>query len=180
MVLWPWRRSQGRAFLAGVAFIAVAIVTGIEAYIVIGPLVIPTTDLEARPLLMAISAGSLYAGLAFLLNRSEVLVRRSLLRIRHGPLPFLWSRRLTRDVIDQLYCKESRREWKDEEDHEHLTVSFSLVAALRSGRRVTLLSGLESADQALWLERAFEQMLAIEDQPVAGESFLSMAKPGRR
>ncbi len=127
---------------------------------------------------MAFSAGSLYAGPAFLLNRSEILVRRSLLRVRHGPVPFLWSRRLTRDVLGQLYSKEIRKEWKDEDDREHRTVPFSLVAALRSGRKVTLLSGLETADQALWLERAFEQMLAVEDQPVVGESFLSTVKPG--
>ncbi len=106
-----------------------------------------------------------YYALAGFMNVTVIRVGMGELDVKHGPLPWFGNRRLETAAIAQLYCKEVtryRRRGGPSSTHE-------VHVATRDGRQVKLLSGLESSDQALYLEQEIERSLGIKDQPVRGE-----------
>lgn len=102
-----------------------------------------------------------YSTLAGFLNTTRIEVSRSELTIRHGPLPWLGNRTLPGRELTQLYGQEVRG--------NKGSLSYSLFALDKQGRKVKLLSGLDDKDQVLYLEQALERRLGIEDSPVDGE-----------
>jgi hypothetical protein len=102
-----------------------------------------------------------YATLAGFLNTTRVEVSRGELTIHHGPLPWPGSRTMPGRELSQLYGQEVRG--------SKGSVSYSLFALDKQGRKVKLLSGFDDKDQVLYLEQALERRLGIEDSPVDGE-----------
>jgi hypothetical protein len=113
---------------------------------------------------VSVGLGLTYKVLADFLNRTRIEVNRALLTIRHGPLPWGGNQVLPGRSLAQLYGEEVISTSDDS-----TSVSYSLVALDRQGRKVKLLSGLEEKDQVLYLEQALERRLGIEDAPVDGE-----------
>lgn len=105
-----------------------------------------------------------YLALAGFLNSTVIRVGLGEIEVKHGPLPWFGNRRLETVSIAQLYSKEvvsrSRRS---------TSVSHEVHLATRDGRHIKLLSGLESSEQALYLEQEIERYLGIKDQAVRGE-----------
>jgi hypothetical protein len=109
-----------------------------------------------------------YWTLAGLLNRTRVEVRGGVLSIRHFPIPWRGNRDLRARDIDQLFCAEETSHGRDGTDGAKVT--YQLKAILKSdGHTMTLLSGLNDPQQALFLEQRLEEKLGIEDRPVGGE-----------
>jgi hypothetical protein len=124
----------------------------------------PPPALMAFPLVhVAVGVGLTYGALAGLLNRTTIGATQRTLHIAHGPIP--WWGAGPVDGIQQLFSKERVHHGK----HGSRSYSYELYAALRSGRQRKLISGLQEASQALWLEQTLEKHLGIEDQPVGGE-----------
>jgi hypothetical protein len=66
--------------------------------------------------------------------------------------------------VAQLFCQEVPTRNRNDS-----SATFTVVALMKSGETVKLLSGLPSADQALYIEQAIESRLGIADVPVGGE-----------
>jgi hypothetical protein len=112
---------------------------------------------------VAVGVGLTYSVLAHFLNRTRVSVDGDVLRVRHAPLPWAGARAIPVHDVAQIYC-----------EHRQPSTSrsgrtFAVSAVLRSGDKVTLLKGLEDANDALYLEQAIEDFLRIDDAPVGGE-----------
>ncbi len=105
-----------------------------------------------------------YTALAMIFNTTIIRIGRGALSVRHGPLP--WPGNLTLDTqdIEQLYCKEKVSNNKNGTSY---TYEVHMMTH-RSGRK-KLVSGLQDADQALFIEQQIENHLEIKDRPVGGE-----------
>jgi hypothetical protein len=111
---------------------------------------------------VAVGIGLTYTVVCGFLNSTKIEASRSLLTIRHGPLPWLGNREVPAAQIEQLYCEKSR-------SNRNGYDNFALCAILRGGRKLKLLSGCSGADEAKFLEHELERQLHIPPRPVAGE-----------
>ncbi len=105
-----------------------------------------------------------YYALAGFLNSTMIRVGMGEIEVTHGPLPWFGNRRLETAAIAQLYVKEVLRNRRNSTSLTH-----EVHVARRDGGHVTLLSGLESSEQALYLEQEIERSLGIKDLAVRGE-----------
>jgi Tfp pilus assembly PilM family ATPase len=65
--------------------------------------------------------------------------------------------------LKQLYAKE-----KVSSSRNGTSITYE-VHVTRSGRNIKLVSGLESSEQAVYIEQEIEKYLNIKDIPVKGE-----------
>jgi predicted Zn finger-like uncharacterized protein len=113
---------------------------------------------------VAVGVGLTYTALAGLLNSSIVSVNPQKLSITHGPLP--WKGNMTLSIWDltQIFCQEEMNHRKNGTYY-----TYQLSALMKDGRKIKLLSRLESADIAIYMEQQIESWLKIQDRPVHGE-----------
>lgn len=112
----------------------------------------------------AIGIGVAYYTLAGFLNRTTVTAEIGLLAVQHGPLPWPGNKQLLEEQLQQLYSKENVSHSKN-----GVNYSYEVHAALHDGEPVKLLGGLDTAEQALFIEQELERYLGIVDKPVRGE-----------
>jgi hypothetical protein len=112
----------------------------------------------------AIGLGLTYFVIAGFFNRTVVTASSSLLAVRHGPLPWPGNNRFNARAVDQLYCVEKQRRTK----HGYHYV-YTVNVRNKQGESKVLVSGLRSAEQALYIEQEVERHLEIEDEAVRGE-----------
>ena len=113
---------------------------------------------------VAVGLGIGYAALAGFVNSTTVRIGKGVLRIRHGPLPWLGNRDLRGAEIDQLYCAS-----KTSSSKNGTSTTYDVRAVLRSGKTLHLLRGLTEVEQALYVEQRVERALGIKHLPEAGE-----------
>lgn len=113
---------------------------------------------------VAVGIGLTYFTLALFFNRTVLTVENGLLSVQHGPLPWPGNKTIETSDIDQLYCREKIRHGKNGPQ-----VTYHLNAITTDGRKVDIVSGLDEADQALYLEQRLEEHLRLIDRPVPGE-----------
>lgn len=106
----------------------------------------------------------IYYVLALFLNTTVVLASPRELEIQIGPVPWRGNKRLPRDMVEQLFCREKISRGKNGPSS-----SYHVEAVLRGNRRETLASGFHDSDHALFVEQEIERHLGITDIPVAGE-----------
>lgn len=117
------------------------------------------------PLLhVAAGAAITYFTLCSFVNRTTIDVSPREIAVRTGPLPWFGDQSVAPLQVAQIFREQVVHQTKNGE-----SVTYQLSAALKNGRKLKLLSGLTSADQALYLEQEIERHLGIRDQPVAGE-----------
>jgi len=113
---------------------------------------------------LAAGVGVTYWGLTGLLNRTCVTCTRHMLKVRHGPLPWFPQPTIPLQDLEQLYVERTVHH-----SEKSTTVHWNVMAVTREHSGVLLLEGLDTLQQALWLEQAIEDRLDIRDRPVAGE-----------
>lgn len=113
---------------------------------------------------VAVGIGVSYFALAGWLNHTQILVSPEDLAIRHAPLPWFGQQELKSRSLRQLYSKEVVSYSKNGR-----TVRYELRAITDEGRNIKLLSGLESSEQALYIEQQIEKYLSIRNENVPGE-----------
>lgn len=113
---------------------------------------------------VAVGVGLTYSTVASLFNTTVVEVGRDTLRVKHGPIPWRGNLKLAAEDVMQIFCDEKVTRGKNGS-----TVTYQVNAVLYGNRTVSLVSGLEDRQQALYLEQAIENRLRITDVPVAGE-----------
>ena len=105
-----------------------------------------------------------YYTISGFVNSTVVKIGMGELTIAHGPLPARGNLRLETTSIVQLYSKEIISRGRNS-----VNTTYELHAATRDGKSIKLLSGLDTSEQALYIEQEIEQFLKIPDQPVRGE-----------
>ncbi len=118
---------------------------------------------------VAVGVGLTYLTIATIFNTTTVRVERRRLSVSHGPIPWVGNHRLDLSAIEQLYCEESRSTSTSKHGHTTTTITFDVKVVLKSRKKVTLVSGLKTVNEARFFERTIEGYLGIQDQRVAGE-----------
>lgn len=110
--------------------------------------------------------GLAYLALAGILNSRHVELTPGRLSIRVGPIP--WNRRV--DVrssqLVQLYCVTHAQP----DGYGGESYSYEVLAILTGERRLSLVQGLSTLPEALWIEQEIETFLGIRDERVPGSS----------
>lgn len=118
------------------------------------------------PLLhVAAGVGLTYYTLAGYLNRTTIDVDFNSLTIRHGPLPWWGNQDVSSRQLRQLY---SKRDDHGSSGYRRGYPAYSVHAITEERRNLKLLSGLDTSEQALFIEQEIEKFLKIEDKPVKG------------
>lgn len=108
-----------------------------------------------------------YAALGYLVNQVRVRVESRKLGVEVGPLPWPGTVDLPRGEVRQLFVEARPRP-----NRAGSLLSCRWVLSAVTGpehRRVELVRGLTSKQQALWLEQVLERALGIHPAPVGGE-----------
>jgi hypothetical protein len=105
-----------------------------------------------------------YTTLAGFLNSTKITVNTAEIGVSHYPLPWPGNRVVQRTEIEQLFCEE-----KLNRSRNGASYAYNLSAVLAGGRRLKLVAGLDTPENALFLEQKIEGFLGIADRPVAGE-----------
>jgi hypothetical protein len=117
------------------------------------------------PLLhVSFGLGMTYYVVAGYINKTMIYVDFNSITIRHGPVPFWGNKRVSSKTVTQLYCK------RDEYFGSYRGYgTFAVRAITNEQRNIKLLTGLDTSEQALFIEQEIEKFLNIEDKPVKGE-----------
>ena len=113
---------------------------------------------------VAAGIGITYTALAGWLNTTRISVSQGKISVRHGPLPWLGNKDLDGSMLKQLYSKE-----KISRGRNSTSYSYEVHAVLSNGKNAKLVSGLESSEQALYIEQEIERYFGIVDTPVRGQ-----------
>lgn len=107
---------------------------------------------------LAILAGGIYTTVGFLRNKTYITVNKDGIDVRHAPIPWMGNQFVARSEIDQLFSKETISR-----GNEQSSVSYSVSIKGRNFRDKTLISGLYSLEEAIYIEKKIEIFLGIED-----------------
>lgn len=117
------------------------------------------------PLLhVAAGIGISYYALAGWFNRTHILISSAAIEARSGPLPWFGNKKIQSTDIKQLYAKENISE-----SRRGTSVTYEVHVITNDGRNLKLLGGLDTSEQALYIEQQIEKYLGIENKPVRGE-----------
>jgi len=112
----------------------------------------------------------IYTTLVLLLNRMTISVNNRTVEVQHSPLPWLGNTVIVSAQIEQVFCNLS----SGLQLYNNRREGFDVLACMKNGECVKLISGLERPTHALFVEQEIEQHLGIPDQPVVGEIRLTM------
>ena len=161
-VQWDWDRTMG------IAWIVFDVLYGIGLVFLLKSL--DRANAGGAPLAMiALMSGLLgplllYATVAHLLNRTEVVVERGVLQVKSGPIPWRLPQHLPVDRIRQLYVAQTRSPTRGDERR-----TYELHALCVDGPPLRLLRDEMTSDVPRAIERLLETHLGIEDRPVEGQ-----------
>ena len=113
---------------------------------------------------LLVGLGLIYYLAIIYLNYTDVIVNESYIEIDHRPLknPFVRSKRIESDDIDQLYVTK----YVSSTTNGNPNYAYGLYAILKTnGRKVNLVKGMNKETQ-LYLEQEIERYLKIKDRPV--------------
>lgn len=113
---------------------------------------------------VAVGIGLTYYVIAGYLNKTYIRVDKSSIVTKDSPLPFFRDKTLNASDIKQLYSKE-----KIAYGRGGSSTSYEVYAITNDRKNIKLLTGLESSEQALFIEQEIENYLNIEDKKVKGE-----------
>jgi hypothetical protein len=113
---------------------------------------------------VSVGVGLTYTALAGFYNRTIVTVGMGKFSIQHTPLPWPGNRMIPATDLIQLYSEE-----RVTRSNNGTRITYQLSAISTQNKKIKLLSGLNSPDEARYLEHAIEEQLGIKDRPVEGE-----------
>tara|TARA_R110001583_G_scaffold31479_1_gene107633 strand:- start:4175 stop:4765 length:591 start_codon:yes stop_codon:yes gene_type:complete len=104
--------------------------------------------------------GIAYYALLGFVNKTYIYVSKTDLKVSHKPLPWIGGSVIQASDIKQLYGREK---------YQNDTKTYEVHVITHSGEDTKLLSGLDSSEQALYIEQEIEKYLSIKNVPVRGE-----------
>ena len=115
-------------------------------------------------LLAAIGIGLPYYAIAHCLNRTHLVVSRGKMAVRHGPIPWRGNKEIEVSNVKQLYTEEKETHYKG-----GTIVTYEVHVLTPDDRRVKLVDGLKTSEQARFIEQQIEKYLGIENEYVESE-----------
>jgi hypothetical protein len=104
-----------------------------------------------------------YGVLASWINQTVITVTPERIEVTSGPIPVPGNTRLMTAKLKQLYTREKVSRGKT------TSYSYEVHAVTHERDDKTLVSGLPTPNQALYIEQQIEAALGIEDRPVRSE-----------
>lgn len=150
------RRTVGKGTVTGLIAFGL-LPPAIAAYLLTRSADGPSLGIAA--FMLFISGVAVWTLLARLLNTTTLDVDRQRIRVRTGPVP-TWGENvdLATPDLEQLIVTHRR---SDD------TVTYSVVARMRTGLFVPVIRDIPSQAQAAYIEREIEELLGIEDEDPA-------------
>ena len=99
-----------------------------------------------------------YFILASFFNRTIISVSRELVSVRHGPLPWIGRQGIKVSNIKRLGVQTGP---DDAERHAHRYYTVNIMTS--DNRNIRILSGLNSREQALYIEQQIEKYLRVKE-----------------
>ncbi|MCB0208183.1 MAG: hypothetical protein KDJ52_02565 [Anaerolineae bacterium] len=121
-----------------------------------------TLEFLMNPLAWII-ASFFYYSLKNTVNTTHIRISPTALQINEGPLLPRWHTSVTASNITQLYVKKIVRR-----GNKSTTTTYDLNFVQKIGSDRTIVTGLERAEQALFLEQEIERFLGFEDRSIKG------------
>lgn len=112
---------------------------------------------------LAVGIGLIYYALASWLNQTHIRVGQGNISVQHKPIPWLGNKTLNVSGLKQLYSEE--RVWRKD---AHV-ITYEVHALTRGDRSLKLVTGLDSKEQAVYIEQKIENHLHVKNIPVEGE-----------
>src|SRR5258706_7093143 len=113
---------------------------------------------------LGVGIGMTYYVIAGWFNRTHIYVGKGKMAVYHKPIPWFGNAEFDTSTFKQLYAKErNSRNWNNNGGATYETRVIS-----RDNRDLQLVSGLDTSEQALYIEQEIERYLGIEDVPVKG------------
>lgn len=113
-----------------------------------------------------IGMGLTYYTLASFLNKTDVHVSPTSLTVRIHPLRWPGGGHFPIEMIRQIFVRE-----RASRSHNGRGASYEVGFLDQRGVDRTLVSGLETVEQARSIERELESVLGIRNRPVSGEVY---------
>lgn len=113
---------------------------------------------------VAVGIGLIYFVLALSFNRTRLTVSLGKFSVAHGPLPWGGNMEVSESDVDQIYCKVTTLQGKNDPH-----INYELWALLRDGKTRRLIKNALSEEQILFLEQKLESAMKITDRAVPGE-----------
>lgn len=105
-----------------------------------------------------------YTVIAGFFNKTFIKVMHPNISVEHFPIPWPGNKIMRIGEIEQLFCEE-----KVSSSKNGTTYTYNVGITFKGGKRDKLVSGLESPEQARFIEQEVEKFLGIKDRSVAGE-----------
>ncbi|HEX6908764.1 MAG TPA: zinc ribbon domain-containing protein [Longimicrobium sp.] len=105
-----------------------------------------------------------YLTLTGFLNRTTLRIERDHLTVRHGPLPWPGNLDVSTLQLEQLFCTQ-----KISRGRNGVSLRYNVEALTRDGRHLKVVQGLDTREQALFIEQTLESHLGIKNRRVRSE-----------
>ena len=111
-----------------------------------------------------VGLGLSYTLVCGFINHTHIQVSFRSINIAHRPLPWPGNKSVSVGEIKQLFSKR-----KVHRNKNGTSYTYEVRYMDHRGKENKLLTGLETANQALYIEQELEDTLRIKDKPVEGE-----------
>jgi hypothetical protein len=105
----------------------------------------------------------LYTSLCGFFNKTIIRADKQQITVRHTPLPWSGQKTVDNQDIHQLYVIQ---QIKSNRSSTYITYDVQLIT--KNNKALPLVKGLETAEEARFIEQKLETFLHIENNPVSG------------
>ena len=112
-----------------------------------------------------LGVSSVYLSIATFFNKTQILVSRDTIEIKHRPIPWFGNKRVEINNLKQLFVKE--KYWGSSNNNPKLT--YNVHGLTKEDKQFKLITGFKTSNQALYIEQEIEKYLGIENVQVSGE-----------
>ncbi|MEZ4885562.1 MAG: hypothetical protein R3E32_12590 [Chitinophagales bacterium] len=136
-------------------------------FVIVGLLTGQWVMLAAISIHLSIGVGLAYYLLCKYFNKTTFRVTRRYLTTEHRPfpVPFYGAKDVEVSEIDQLYCKE----YVAATQNNVPVYAYAVYLITKDSQEVKVLKGLDTPQQALYIEQEVEKFLGLVDRKVSGE-----------
>jgi hypothetical protein len=103
-------------------------------------------------ILGALGVAMAYTVIAYLINRTIVRVDAAMVSVRHGPLHWFGAKDIPKAEIARVWSEKIGQP-SDEDTLFEPSVTYRVRLLLKKGAKLTLVTGLRSPEQALFIEQ---------------------------
>src|SRR5206468_932184 len=151
-VSWRWFSWYAMRGIIFAAIFSVPFAFVLYAYVNSPDKSWPAPALAITLLLALPAAATIYGWLAYLVNRTTVRVDAARVSVRHGPLPWLGAKDVAKADIDGVVSERVINDSSDGTIFQPREI-YLVKLMLKSGKTLSLVTGLRAPDQALFIEQ---------------------------